>query len=156
VGIWYLIVLGEKNGETVAESDLLSVVVSAQGDPTTVSVIVHPTLDGVTGTFRYAIYADYSLTEVSAMLTPRNVGNAEQSETALDIGWSEQIIYVAPDYYRLTLRAKKETQPLIRREVVHIYSSTETYKSYALTEADFASAIYLGEPWQTALKGTTL
>ncbi|MDR1220479.1 MAG: leucine-rich repeat protein [Treponema sp.] len=140
-GTWTLIVTGEKNGETVAESDPMSVTVSEEG--ATVSVTVHPTLDGPNGTFRYAISADPALTEVSAVLTPRNVGNAAQNETALTIG-GEREMSVAPGYYRLTVRAVKGAQPLVRRETVHIYSYTETYTSYALTEADFTPVSYLG------------
>jgi hypothetical protein len=143
-GTWTLIAIGEKYGEMVAESDPISVIVSAEGDPMTISVTVHPALDGATETFCYAINADYDLTEVAAVLTPRNVGNAAQSEIVLDIEAGVHTVSVAPGYYRLTVRAMKGSQPITRREVIHIYSSIETYKSYALTEADFASAIALG------------
>jgi hypothetical protein len=37
----------------------------------------------------------------------------------------------------------KESQILIRRELVHIYSHTETEKTYDLTEDDFAPAVVL-------------
>jgi hypothetical protein len=141
-GAWTLRVTGQKNGETVAEADSVSVTVSEEG--TTVSVLVRPTLDGAAGTFRYAVFADDpALSEVSAVLTPLNVGNAEQSATDLTIG-SEVEQSVAAGYYRLTVRAMKGTQPLIRRETVHVYSYTETYKSYTLTAGDFAAVIYLG------------
>jgi hypothetical protein len=144
-GIWTLNVIGWQSGPTLAESDPVTVAVSAEGDPPTISVPMHPVLDGEAGTFScYIISYSADITEVSAVLTPRNVGNAEQSEIALDIEAGENTVSVAPGYYRLTLRAMKGTQPLIRREVVHIYSSTQTYVSYYLTEADFAPAIYLG------------
>ncbi|MDR1221139.1 MAG: leucine-rich repeat protein [Treponema sp.] len=143
-GIWTLNVIGWQSGPTLAESDPVTVTVSAQEDPPTISVPMHPVLDGEAGTFSCSISVYGDITEVSAVLTPRNVGNAEQSEIALDIEAGENTVSVAPGYYRLTIRAVKGHQPLIRREAVHIYSYTETYASYYLTETDFAPAIYLG------------
>ncbi|MDR0784406.1 MAG: hypothetical protein LBE74_00780, partial [Treponema sp.] len=62
----------------------------------------------------------------------------------------ERTIYVAPDYYRLMVRAMKDVQPLIRRETVHIYSDAETVKTYDLTDADFALSCTLPEPLPAA------
>jgi hypothetical protein len=151
-GAWTLSVTGKKNGETVAESDPVDVTVSEEG--TTVSVIVHPTLDGAKGTFSYAVSADAALSEVSAVLTPLNVGNAEQSALTLPLE-PAAVQSVAAGYYRLTVRALKGVQPLVRRETVHIYSSTETYKSYTLTTGDFAAVIYLGGVLSGGIAGYT-
>jgi hypothetical protein len=139
-GTWTLSVIGEKNGETVAEADPLSVMVSVMA-PATVAVTMRPTLDGAEGTFSYAITTDEAISGVSATLTPRDVGNAAQ--TSLSLGEARSVS-LAPGYYRLMVVAMKGTQPLIRRELVHIYSHTETFTSYALTEADFAPVIRLG------------
>jgi hypothetical protein len=139
-GTWTLSVTGKKDGAAVAESE--SVSVTAAEGMTSVTVTVHPILNGAAGTFRYAVSAAASLTGVSAALTPLEVGSAEKDAIPLITG-SEQTAALAPGYYRLTVAASKGTQPLIRREVVHIYSSTETYKAYNLSEADFASAVYL-------------
>jgi hypothetical protein len=151
-GDWTLSITGKKNGETVAESDPVDVTVSEEG--TTVSVIVHPTLNGAKGTFSYAVSADAALSEVSAVLMPLNVGNAEQSAITLDIESAVEQS-VAAGYYRLTVRALKGVQPLVRRETVHIYSSTETYKSYTLTAGDFAAVIYLGGVLSGGIAGYT-
>jgi hypothetical protein len=140
-GAWTLTVIGKKDGEAVAESAPVSVTVS--GEETTVAILVHPLLNGAKGTFRYTIAASGAVTDVAGTLTPREVGDATQSEIALTMG-EEQTAPVAPGYYRLTVRALKGTQPLVRQETVHIYSGTETSKSYALTEKDFAPVLCLG------------
>jgi hypothetical protein len=140
-GVWTLTVIGKKDGEAVAESAPVSVIVSEEA--ATVTVLVHPLLNGAKGTFRYTITASEAVTDVSGTLTPREVGDATQSEIALTLG-DEQTASVAPGYYRLTVRALKGTQPLVRQETVHIYSGAETSKSYALTEEDFAPVLYLG------------
>jgi hypothetical protein len=143
-GVWTLSVLGKKNGVTVAESDPVTVTIAPDGEPATVSVTVRPALNGARGTFSYTISADYALTGVSAALTPLDVGSAAQSEISLSTaGDYSRIVLLAPGYYRLAARAVKGSQTLVRREVVHIYSYTTTTKDYALTEEDFAPAVYL-------------
>jgi hypothetical protein len=149
-GTWTLAVLGKKNGVTIAESD--SVSVTAAEGMTAVTVTVHPTLNGAAGTFRYTVHAAAGLSGVSAALMPLNVGSAAKDEISLITG-SEQTAILAPGYYRLTVKASKGTQPLIRREVVHIYSSTETCHAYDLTEADFASEVYLAGTLSGGIEG---
>jgi hypothetical protein len=134
-GTWTLSVIGTKNEERVAESDPVIVTVPAEGPAVSVAVTVYPALNGANGTFRYNIVDGEALTEVSAALTPLDVGSAEQDEMDLTIG--EQTVSIAPGYYWFKVTAHKGSQTLIRREVVHIYSYTETTKTYDLMEEDF-------------------
>jgi hypothetical protein len=153
-GTWTLTVIGKKQGDTVAEANPVSVRVLPDGDTAVVSVTMHPILNGEDGTFRYNIGASGAVTDVSAVLTPINVGSAAQNETDLPIA-SEQTLSAAPGYYRLKVRAVKGSQTLIRREVVHIYSHTETEKTYSLTEEDFAPAVVLAGTLTGGLAGYT-
>jgi hypothetical protein len=116
---------------------------------------VRPTLNGADGTFSYRITADSALTGVSAALTPLDVGSADQSEISLTTAGYSRSVSLAPGYYRLAARAVKGSQTLVRREVVHIYSYTTTTKDCALTEADFASAVYLAGTLTSGLEGYT-
>jgi hypothetical protein len=130
-GTWTLILVGRRDGTAIAESDPLTVTVG--GEPVTVTVPVHPVKDGPPGEFYYRISAE-GLSDVSAAL--QGVGNAGQSEIDLNIG-EEASVSVAPGYYRLMVRASLEGQRVVRREMIHIYPNTRTYKTYELTEEDF-------------------
>jgi hypothetical protein len=150
-GTWTLNIIGTYSGETVAESAPVTVTVPDNGDLVSVSVTVHPVLNGAKGTFNSSnIFYSEGLTNVSVVLTPLDVGSAEQSEIVLTYG---QTISLAPGYYRLSIRAMKGNQLLIRREIVHIYSYTRTEKTYLLTEADFAPAVYLGGTLTGGIEG---
>jgi hypothetical protein len=140
-----LTITGAKGGTPVAESVPVRIEVE---DGMDVSVTVHPILNGAAvtllpGTFSCAVRMAAGITGVSGALIPLNVGNAAKIEITLSVDGTEHTASAAPGYYLLTVQAKKGTQSLTWREVVHIYSSTVTYKAYDLTEADFASAIYL-------------
>jgi hypothetical protein len=93
---------------------------------------VHPVKDGPYEEFYYRISAE-GFAGVSAAL--QDVGDAGQSEIGLNIG-EEASISVSSGYYRLTVRASLGDQWLIRREMIHIYLNTRTYKPYELTEDD--------------------
>jgi uncharacterized repeat protein (TIGR02543 family) len=151
-GTWTLVVTGKKQGSTVAESNPMSV--TLEGELITIAVTVHPVLNGNPGTFRYRIGVSGAVTGVSAVLTPLDVGSADQSETTLTIG-DEKAVSAAPGYYRLKLRGEKGTQTLVRREVVHIYSYAETVKTYDLTEEDFAPSVYLAGTLTGGIEGYT-
>jgi hypothetical protein len=98
-GTWTLAVVGKTWGDAAAESDSIPVTVPPEDDPITVSVIMHPILNGGDGIFLYRINAGEAVTDVSAALTPLNVGDADQDETVLTIGeWFGQTLSVAPGY----------------------------------------------------------
>jgi hypothetical protein len=155
-GNWKLKVKVEKQGKEVATADPVIVIVFANGAVSSPSVSI--TIRPITavdvggpvpaGTFSYIISTTNGINIVSVALTP--LQGTPTDPIALPVERGEQA--VAPGYYRLTVSAMKGTQPLIRQEVVHIYSYTETYKFYNLTDTDFASAFYLGGTLNTDLQ----
>jgi hypothetical protein len=101
------------------------------------------------------VSAEAGLSGVTAALTPLEVGSAAKDTIPLTTDGTEHPASVAPGYYRLTVKAFMGAQPLIRREVVHIYSFTETSQAYHLTEADFASQVYLAGTLSGSIDGYT-
>jgi hypothetical protein len=154
-GIWTLIVIGKAfDIIMIAESEPVVVTVPAEGDPITVSVTMYPVLNGGIGTFLYGLSVSSALTDVLTVLTPLDVGTAEQDEITWTIGsYHPGLDSLASGYYRLTVRAVKGTQTLIRREIVHIYPGLITRKDYVLSDADFAPARYLGGTLTGGIEG---
>jgi uncharacterized repeat protein (TIGR02543 family) len=154
-GAWELTVTGKQGDVPAAVSDPVSLTVTA-AVTTAVSVTVHPALNGAGGSFRYVFSAEAGVTYIPGRLTPRYVGNMAQGEISLLTGdGAEHTVTAAPGYYLLTVEANKGIQRLVRREVVHIYPATETYKAYDLRAEDFASAIYLEGELSGGISGYT-
>jgi uncharacterized ParB-like nuclease family protein len=136
-GTWTLTARGSKDGTNVAEGGPVTVNVSSDEGAVSVSVPIRPVLNGADGTFRYNISAAEGLTVVSARLTALNIGEFGELTTNLSIAGGLQTESLMPGYYWLEVTVRRDSQTLIRREAVHIYTGATTMKSYNLIEEDF-------------------
>jgi hypothetical protein len=144
-GDWVLRAEGKKDGVTLAESDLVQFTIGTrETDPKALQLVLHPLTGLPNGSFRYDIQFDKALVigEASMVLSPLSDGT-DSGSIDVSAGGSGTLS-LAPGYYRLTINVRQERQSAVKGEIVHIYSDTESEKSYAFTAKDFADEVVLG------------
>ncbi|MFP3042975.1 formylglycine-generating enzyme family protein [Treponema primitia] len=148
-GNWDLRIEGKKDGLTVAESDTVQInmVYAEEASPQTLRVVLHPVIADPSlpdGNFRYDIRFDSGLTVSESLLVLRPLsGGTDPGPIDLSAGGGSGDVSLAPGYYRLKVTARRFSQIAAKGDIVHIYSDTQTEKSYTFKPEDFADRIFL-------------